>query len=647
MRSSTRIKRAIGILTVIVGCILVETTTVQASNVKYEVVIEAQYDETLGFNEGLAPVRKGDKWGYINEQGEVVFDFIYDKASIFKDGLAIVGKQHEEYEYEYYCGFINKQGEYTPFMWDGGSQVTVEGFGSNLFQEGYTLFQSGGSYDMFDTNGKYVEMPKTSEFSEACPVYNYTEGLMAVGLDSNFYTPPFAYMDQQQNIVLRLSDEIIGVRPFNQGVAPVKVEQNNKGLIGFINTKGEWVIEPEYINYRVMNSSREYKVFAEGIAIVQNDNEEWGGINFKNQVIIPFVYEDLKNFNGGLAPASKNNKWGYIDKEGNVEIDFIYDEANPFNEEYAIVKKDGECYLIDKQGVMIEDSKIIDGEAYFLEEGKYIAPFAEGLSQFELNGQYGFATLVQNEIDVEQEKLIKAFVERFYEVCMGRPGDEGGITYWTNLLITKKVTAANMAEFFVKSEEFMAKDLSNRAYVETMYEVFFDRTADQGGIDYWCDKLEKGLTMDFVLAGFINSNEFDTLCTSFKIKTGFMELTHAVDRYPEITQFVHRFYSKCLGREPELEGLNYWVQLLAQGDQTGSFCARFFVFSEEFISNQYSDEEFINIMYEVFFDRTADQGGKEFWLQELHEGQDKEFVANNFIGSNEFMNICERYGIAH
>jgi hypothetical protein len=57
-----------------------------------------------GFNEGLAPVKKNGKWGYIDLKGEVVIDFLYDDAWCFSEGLAAV-KLNEKY------GYINNKGK--------------------------------------------------------------------------------------------------------------------------------------------------------------------------------------------------------------------------------------------------------------------------------------------------------------------------------------------------------------------------------------------------------------------------------------------------------------------------------------------------------------------------------------------------------
>lgn len=50
------------------------------------------------FCEGLSPAFKDGKWGYINENGDIVIPFVYDEAKPFSDGLAAV-KRGKYYGY--------------------------------------------------------------------------------------------------------------------------------------------------------------------------------------------------------------------------------------------------------------------------------------------------------------------------------------------------------------------------------------------------------------------------------------------------------------------------------------------------------------------------------------------------------------------
>lgn len=64
----------------------------------------------------------------------------------------------------------------------------------------------------------------------------------------------------------------------------------------------------------------------------------------------------------------------------------------------------------------------------------------------------------------------------------------------------------------------------------------------------------------------------------------------------QVQSFVTRFYVQCLGRQPDIEGLNEWVGRLLNGTKTGADVAEGFVFSEEFTGKNHSNETFVTIL---------------------------------------------------
>jgi len=113
----------------------------------------------------------------------------------------------------------------------------------------------------------------------------------------------------------------------------------------------------------------------------------------------------------------------------------------------------------------------------------------------------------------------------------------------------------------------------------------------------------------------------------------------------QVQSFVTRFYVQCLGRQPDPEGLNEWVGRLLNGSKTGADVAEGFVFSEEFLSHNYSHEEFVTILYRAFFNREPDAYGFNAWLGRLAGGMSRNSVLDGFLKSKEFSELCNNYGI--
>ncbi|MCR4649543.1 MAG: InlB B-repeat-containing protein [Lachnospiraceae bacterium] len=119
-----------------------------------------------------------------------------------------------------------------------------------------------------------------------------------------------------------------------------------------------------------------------------------------------------------------------------------------------------------------------------------------------------------------QKEKVSKFVERFYTIILERPAEAEGLENWTNKLINKEATGAQVAAGFINSDEFQKKKMTDEEYVTKLYRAFFDREPDKGGYDGWLRELKNGKSRDEVLRGFINSPEFNDLCKQYGIDAG-------------------------------------------------------------------------------------------------------------------------------
>lgn len=110
--------------------------------------------------------------------------------------------------------------------------------------------------------------------------------------------------------------------------------------------------------------------------------------------------------------------------------------------------------------------------------------------------------------------------------------------------------------------------------------------------------------------------------------------------------FVERLYKIALNREPEAEGKAFWVNHVVNEGATGADCARFFLLdAPEFMNRGLNNDQFVDTLYAVFFDRAAESGGKSYWVGQLNKGVSKRDVVNGFIESTEWCNVCAGYGV--
>jgi len=132
--------------------------------------------------------------------------------------------------------------------------------------------------------------------------------------------------------------------------------------------------------------------------------------------------------------------------------------------------------------------------------------------------------------------------------------------------------------------------------------------------------------------------------TTTEVETTTTETVAAVD--PEqANAFVERLYDTALSRTGDATGVEYWVNALVNGEKTGSEVAYGFFFSNEFINNGSSNEEYVKSLYEAILGRDADADGLAYWVDALNSGKTTEEVFSGFVASAEFADLCASYGI--
>lgn len=242
------------------------------------------------------------------------------------------------------------------------------------------------------------------------------------------------------------------------------------------------------------------------------------------------------------------------------------------------------------------------------------------------------------------------YITRLYIKCLGRIPDYDGLTSWQMQLENGDYSGAEVARGFFLSKEMENKGLSDSDYVETLYLVMMDRASDSGGKDYWLNCLANGVSRAGILRGFAESNEFGEICANYGVQRGELTDLDARDLNYGITMFVARCYTKALEREYDVDGLNNWCgQINAaypnmkakaiEVSTTGFFD------SNEFLSKNLSNEAFVDVLYQTFLGRAADDDGKSNWVGQLNAGADRHAIMAGFYYSPEFNEIMRSYGI--
>ena len=87
----------------------------------------------------------------------------------------------------------------------------------------------------------------------------------------------------------------------------------------------------------------------------------------------------------------------------------------------------------------------------------------------------------------------------------------------------------------------------------------------------------------------------------------------------------YRLYQACFDRQPDVEGLGFWIKQLDAKTVSLSEVAGFFLGSEEFASvygapETVSEPDYLALLYTNVLDRTPDEEGFAFWRMQQEEG---------------------------
>ncbi len=321
-------------------------------------------------------------------------------------------------------------------------------------------------------------------------------------------------------------------------------------------------------------------------------------------------------------------------------------------------KLDDKDYITFIYKGLMEDEvpkNVVDGYLKKFEEGMTRSEYVEELlnsSVFNLRlKKYGIVRKTFKCTDAQKHYDNDAlFIDRLYSTALGRETEYGGFEFWVKKVRNEGTSYSALVEFFALSEEAKATYKTNSSYINMLYKAIYDRDADEGGFEYWMAYMDFGMNRQEVLEGFLGGQEFANLCKRYGGKKGSYKAGKAsgVDKYLNVvgvSHFVKRMYEVVLDRECETKGYCYWGNQICTHKLTGADMAWKFVFSTEYLEKKSTDEEYVTMLYKSIMGRDPEEGGMKYWLDAMKHGASREHILNEFVKSQEYADICAKYGI--
>lgn len=281
-------------------------------------IAKAHFDATQRFSDGLAAVRLGKKWGYINTEGKFVVYPSYDKVGPFHEGKAVVS------------GWM---------FGPGGRRV----WGTHVIDGNGNLIGSEATRYSVDRPGNLMGVPDSADFGA------FNEGLAAVRTNGKW-----GYINQSGKFVIR--PQFDSAADFSDGLAVVSEGKQFR----YIDRAGKYAFDG---TFEVAG------IFKEGSAIVKRDGlYEIVDRSGKSRVLVATItgrgeclIEEARDFKEGLAAVRIQGLWGYIDKSGFCVIKPSFSKAYAFSDGMAVVEIPWLGFWlekhIDKSGQQVADEE--------------------------------------------------------------------------------------------------------------------------------------------------------------------------------------------------------------------------------------------------------------------------------------------------
>jgi len=243
----------------------------------YQFISKPIYDEISLFNDTIFLVKSGDKYGLVDYTDQILIPVEY--SSIEKDTLNFIRLKRER-------GAI------------GNSKTTV----------GICNYQGRILVPLIYTG-----------------IGNYTSGLFPAKNEKYW-----GYLNAEGEQAIPFFYDTY--RKFVSGVAAVR----KNGLVGIIDTKGNWVAYPEYETVQYVNDS--VWIWRRGYVSGFYSTTEKKGI--------PFMYDGLELINSNFVRFSQSGKYGLLSPQRKIILKAEWDKIEVYEDEKIVIAMRNDYYSI-------------------------------------------------------------------------------------------------------------------------------------------------------------------------------------------------------------------------------------------------------------------------------------------------------------
>lgn len=298
-------------------------------------------------------------WGLVDQQGNVVMAPQFEKIFVDDSGTVRAEKNNLKFVYDSRGRLLTD------------SELAKE---PDYDADGLAVVVENGRSGLKNKSGDFVLKPQFAYVHRFGPplqyVVHYNGGVGVIDLGTNKWviSNNFQYIDKlsKSGLAVAKRKELKGFIN-NKGdwvLQPGVFEEINAfddfdlavarkdGKCGFINSKFEWAIRPI--------SEEKYCFFGFDDAGLYRFKvgEKIGLLNRNGAIVADPTFDEIDWFANGFYAARVGKKWGYLNSEGAVSIAPRFDLAGRFNKKgIATVELDGQDFVISSKGKILFGKK--------------------------------------------------------------------------------------------------------------------------------------------------------------------------------------------------------------------------------------------------------------------------------------------------
>lgn len=316
--------------------------------------IPALYDAATPFKEGVAVVNRNDSAWFINKENKNVFQSFYTEAYPFINGIAPVNKGGQWF-------LINRQGQVIAGPFDDLSEQS---------EQVYTV-KLNNKYGAIDVYGNYILQPrfdKLGDFKNGKAYYIHNGLYGFITKNGTAFNARYQWISDfdENNIAVVKLNGLYGLINDNDSL--------------FLNARYELILKADHSNFVLVRNNKYGFYSSKNCFITDIDNEfkkelpvsyYTNGESFKliknkkqaimdanGKITIDFgMYDEVYFAQNNLIRIKKKTKYGFVDRKLNLSIPLKYLEAGDFKDSISICKTKNETVLINPGGQEIIKTK--------------------------------------------------------------------------------------------------------------------------------------------------------------------------------------------------------------------------------------------------------------------------------------------------